>query len=90
MWHGSGFRQDRIGSALRGENPTALRRHVWPRYDWEPAERVTKPVWLYPPESWSRPAPQDRLGPQHDPLRRALVAQLEALSRSATGPSDQS
>jgi hypothetical protein len=58
-----------------------LHAHVWPRYDWEPAERVTKPVWLYPAEFWTLPSV--RLGPQHDELRAALTAEPIRLGATA-------
>ena len=51
-----------------------LHAHVWPRYGWEPADLVTRPVWLYPPERWLDPA--TALGPQHDALRAAITANL--------------
>ncbi|MEV7079951.1 hypothetical protein AB0N88_15575 [Streptomyces sp. NPDC093516] len=93
-WH-----RDRVGSALRGENPTVLRRldpgfrrvnleilgntdaflhaHVWPRYDWEPAERVRLPVWLYPRGMWTEE--RYALGARHEPLRRAIGEELDRL-----------
>jgi hypothetical protein len=102
----SDWQADRIGSALRGENPTVMARLPggfavigdvqWlpgycvlladdpavtrltdlprPRYDWEPADVVGKPVWLYPVERWS--APEHRLGPEHGPLRAAIRKNL--------------
>lgn len=79
---------DRIGAALRGENPTVLRRlesgfaaigdaHVWPRFAWESAEPVSKPVWLYPRDRWSDE--RFRAGPQHDALRDAVGSELDQL-----------
>ena len=82
----SGFR--RLNLEILGNTDNFLHAHIWPRYDWEPAERVSKPVWLYPAEFWSEPRYQ--LGPEHDPLRQAITTQLDALSSSATGSSDQS
>jgi diadenosine tetraphosphate (Ap4A) HIT family hydrolase len=72
----SGFR--RMNLDILGNTDDFLHAHVWPRYDWEPPERVTKPVWLYPPEFWTLDSL--RLGPQHQPLRDAIGRQLDALT----------
>lgn len=72
----TGYR--RLNLDILGNTDDFLHAHLWPRYDWEPPERVAKPVWLYPADHWSR---EDlRLGPQHDPLRTAIVEQLDELS----------
>ncbi|MGW1545533.1 diadenosine tetraphosphate hydrolase [Streptomyces sp. NPDC002346] len=109
------WRTDRIGAALRGENPTVLRRlesgfgvigdvqfdpafrrvdleilgntdpllhaHVWPRFEWEPADLVGAPVWLYPRDRWHDE--QFRLGPQDDLLRDAIGSELDELRSTA-------
>lgn len=67
-----GFR--RINLEILGNTDSFLHAHVWPRYDWEPQDRIGYPVWLYPDENWSDPA--TALGPQHDSLRAAIKAQL--------------
>ncbi len=67
-----GFR--RVNLEILGNTDPFLHAHVWPRYDWEPADLVGRPVWLYPGERWSDPA--SRLGPEHDELRAAITAQL--------------
>lgn len=72
----SAFR--RVNLEILGNTDAFLHAHVWPRYDWEPAEIVTKPVWLHPRENWSNPAL--RLSAEHDGLRGALTAQLETLA----------
>ncbi len=64
----------RLNFDILGNTDGFLHAHVWPRYDWEPAERVRKPVWLYPAEFWTFPSL--RLGPQHDELRAAITAEL--------------
>ncbi|MDQ0987500.1 HIT family protein [Streptomyces sp. V2I9] len=68
----------RVNLEILGNTDTFLHAHVWPRFDWEPGELVGKPVWLYPRERWS----DDRfaLGSQHDALRQAIGAELDALS----------
>src|SRR6478736_4734199 len=64
-----GFR--RMNFDILGNTDEFLHAHVWPRYDWEPADRENKPVWLYPPEFWTLPSL--RLGPQHDQLRESIT-----------------
>jgi diadenosine tetraphosphate (Ap4A) HIT family hydrolase len=48
----------RINYAIYGNTAPVLHAHVIPRYDWEPAERVTQPVWTYPTDRW-RDVPLD-------------------------------
>ncbi|MEU2437487.1 diadenosine tetraphosphate hydrolase [Streptomyces rubradiris] len=71
----------RVNLEILGNRDPFLHVHVWPRYEWEPAEVVGKPVWLYPRERWSDE--QFRLGPQHDVLRDAISGELDQL-RSVT------
>ena len=72
----SAFR--RVNLEILGNTDPFLHAHIWPRYDWEPPELVVKPVWLYPPEHWRDP--RFALGAQHDPLRAAITAELDAAS----------
>ncbi|MEP6815105.1 MAG: diadenosine tetraphosphate hydrolase, partial [Marmoricola sp.] len=53
-----------------------LHAHLWPRYEWEPADLVGGPVWGYDREKWSDPA--NWLGPQHDDLRARITQHLRA------------
>ena len=64
----------RVNLEILGNTDPYLHAHVWPRYEWEPAELVGRPVWLYPESRWSDAASQ--LGPQHDALRAAIAQQL--------------
>ena len=73
-----GFR--RLNFEILGNTDEFLHAHVWPRYDWEPADRVKKPVWLYPPAFWSFPSPQ--LGPHQNELRAAISDELLRLGGS--------
>ncbi|MGW1818691.1 diadenosine tetraphosphate hydrolase [Streptomyces sp. NPDC002125] len=70
----------RVNLEILGNTDPFLHAHVWPRYAWEPADRVRGPVWLYPRDRWS----DERygLGPRHDGLREAIGGELDAL-RSA-------
>lgn len=67
----------RVNLEILGNTDAFLHAHVWPRYEWEPAELVGAPVWLYPRGSWSDE--QYRLGPQHDELRAAIGSELDRL-----------
>ncbi|UUV36071.1 hypothetical protein NQK81_22415 [Amycolatopsis roodepoortensis] len=72
-----GFR--RVNLEILGNTDPFLHAHVWPRYDWEPAEVVGRPVWLYPVENWA-----SSLGPQHDSLRSELTAEIDRLRAAST------
>ncbi|WP_030207771.1 diadenosine tetraphosphate hydrolase [Streptomyces bikiniensis] len=67
----------RVDLEILGNTDPFLHAHVWPRFDWEPAEFVGRPVWLYPPDRWSDE--RFRLGPRHDALRDAIGEELDRL-----------
>ena len=66
----------RLNVEILGNTDAFLHCHVWPRYEWEPPEVVGRPVWLHDPARWRDPA--TALGPAHDGLRAALVAEVVA------------
>ncbi|MFL1379745.1 MULTISPECIES: diadenosine tetraphosphate hydrolase [unclassified Nocardiopsis] len=68
----------RVNLEILGNADPFLHAHVWPRFDWEPAELVTRPVWLYPRERWSDE--RYALGARHDGLREAIGAELDRLA----------
>ncbi|MER7922915.1 diadenosine tetraphosphate hydrolase [Streptomyces sp. NPDC096057] len=70
-----GFR--RVNLEILGNTDPFLHAHVWPRFEWEPAELVGKPVWLYPGDRWSDE--KFRLGPRHDVLRNEIGSELDQL-----------
>ncbi|MEV7065021.1 diadenosine tetraphosphate hydrolase [Streptomyces collinus] len=72
----TGFR--RVNLEILGNAEGFLHAHVWPRYDWEPAELVRRPVWLYPREMWCEE--RYALGPRHDRLREAIGEELDRLA----------
>ena len=43
----------RVNLEILGNTDPFLHVHVWPRFEWEPADVVRRPVWLYPRERWS-------------------------------------
>jgi diadenosine tetraphosphate (Ap4A) HIT family hydrolase len=65
----------RVNLEILGNTDDFLHAHVWPRYDWEPADLVRLPVWLYPRGTWSDE--RHRLGPRHDALRTAIGEELD-------------
>jgi diadenosine tetraphosphate (Ap4A) HIT family hydrolase len=68
----------RVNYAVYGNTAPVLHAHVVPRYDWEPADRITQPVWTYPVEQW-RDMPLDYDPAHHAPLRDKIrVALTEA------------
>lgn len=67
----------RVNLEILGNTDGFLHAHVWPRFDWEPADLVHMPVWLYPRDRWADE--QFALGPEHDPLREAIVDELDRL-----------
>jgi diadenosine tetraphosphate (Ap4A) HIT family hydrolase len=71
----------RVNLEILGNTDPFLHAHVWPRYAWEPAESVGRPVWLYPPEHWADPS--HALGPRHDALRTGIGEELDRLTGSA-------
>ncbi|MFF9557652.1 HIT family protein [Streptomyces albus] len=71
----TGFR--RVNLEILGNTDGSLHAHVWPRFEWEPTDLVRMPVWLYPRDRWTDK--QYALGPQHDPLRKAIGDELDRL-----------
>ncbi|MFE2264989.1 diadenosine tetraphosphate hydrolase [Streptomyces griseosporeus] len=67
----------RVNLEILGNSDGFLHAHVWPRFEWEPADLVRMPVWLYPHDQWTDK--QYALGPQHDPIRRAIGEELDRL-----------
>jgi diadenosine tetraphosphate (Ap4A) HIT family hydrolase len=67
----------RVNLEILGNADGFLHAHVWPRYEWEPAELVRMPVWLYPRARWSDE--RFALGAHHDPLRKTISGELDQL-----------
>ncbi|MCA9310217.1 MAG: HD domain-containing protein [Phycisphaerales bacterium] len=66
----------RINYEMLGNLEPALHAHVFPRYPDEPEDLRTKPVWLYPAESWN--APEHAFSEEnHGELREAIRAALQ-------------
>ncbi|OKI64850.1 HIT family protein [Streptomyces sp. MJM1172] len=76
----------RVNIEILGNTDPYLHAHVWPRYDWEPADLVRLPVWLYGEEEYWR-GERHALAPRHDALRAAIGEELDLLAgRQAAGP----
>ncbi|MFD4140359.1 diadenosine tetraphosphate hydrolase [Streptomyces sp. NPDC058572] len=71
----------RVDLEILGNTDPFLHAHVRPRFEWEPADVVGAPVWLYPRDRWN----DERfgLGPQHDVLRDAIGSELDRLRSPA-------
>ncbi|MFI9275792.1 HIT family protein [Kitasatospora sp. NPDC052896] len=71
----------RVNLEILGNTDGFLHAHVWPRYEWEPADLVGMPVWLHPRDRWHDE--RFRLGARHDGLREAIGAELDRLARES-------
>ena len=47
----------RMNLSIYGNTDAYLHAHIFPRDDWEPAERLPGPVWLYDRENWTDSGP---------------------------------
>ncbi|WP_406457826.1 diadenosine tetraphosphate hydrolase [Streptomyces sp. NBC_00876] len=74
----------RVNLEILGNTDGFLHAHVWPRFDWEPADLVRRPVWLYPHDRWTDQ--RYSLGPQHDSLREAIGEELDRNAIPVTAP----
>ena len=72
----------RINYEVLGNSFHVLHGHVHPRYEWEPPDRITGPVWRYPKDVRNAPefAYSDE---QHGELRAAITAELQRLIEQA-------
>jgi diadenosine tetraphosphate (Ap4A) HIT family hydrolase len=72
----------RINYEVLGNAVPRLHGHVHPRYEWEPPDKITGPVWRYPQELRNDPehAYSDA---KHGELRSAITAELQGLVERA-------
>lgn len=71
----------RCNYEILGNSLPFVHAHIFPRYDWEPPERLTGPVWNYPPAQLY--APEHALDERHEPLRAAIRAALDEVAAEA-------
>ncbi len=64
----------RVNVEILGNHDAFLHAHVWPRYEWEPPDLVTKPVWLYSSDHWTDSC--FALRRDHEDLRADLEAEV--------------
>lgn len=79
---GNGLR--RVNYEILGNTDAYLHAHVFPRYEWEPPDRLVGPVFLYPRDQWTAPEHQYDDG-RHGELRAAIAAHLAELSSTLDG-----
>ncbi|QVQ54130.1 diadenosine tetraphosphate hydrolase [Spiractinospora alimapuensis] len=68
----------RVNLEILGNTDPFLHAHVWPRFDWEPAELVSRPVWLYPAARWRDQ--RYALAARYDGVRAAIEEELSRLA----------
>jgi diadenosine tetraphosphate (Ap4A) HIT family hydrolase len=78
----------RINYDILGNTDTFLHAHVFPRYSWEPADRVTMPVFLYPGDRWSDPH-YHYTDQQHGALRVSIKDELVRITRDIVSGADK-
>jgi diadenosine tetraphosphate (Ap4A) HIT family hydrolase len=71
----SAFR--RMNYEILGNTDAYLHAHLFPRYEWEPPDRIGGPVWLYDPRELYGPAAA--LARRHDDLRGRITTELARL-----------
>jgi diadenosine tetraphosphate (Ap4A) HIT family hydrolase len=71
----------RVNYSIYGNTDAYVHAHVFPRYDWEPADRKPRPVWQYPPEMWTDPK-YDFDEAKHGELKEKIAAELSAIAKS--------
>jgi diadenosine tetraphosphate (Ap4A) HIT family hydrolase len=77
---GNDFR--RINYEVLGNAIPVLHGHVHARYEWEPPDRITGPVWRYPKEE--RNAPEHEYSDEkHGELRAGIAVELQSLIERA-------
>ena len=68
----------RVNYEILGNTDAFLHAHLFPRYAWEPADRIGMPVFLYPRENWTLSEHQYD-DARHGALRLLITEELEAL-----------
>lgn len=72
----------RINYEVLGNAEPILHGHVHPRYDWEPPDKITGPVWRYPKDV--RNDPQFAYSDEtYGELRGVITAEVHALIEQA-------
>ncbi|HZH59629.1 MAG TPA: hypothetical protein VEY70_08650 [Metabacillus sp.] len=72
----------RVNYSIYGNTDSYLHAHVFPRYNWEPIERIPYPVWQYSAEKW-RNANYHYSNEKHGELREKLSNRIYELMAEA-------
>jgi diadenosine tetraphosphate (Ap4A) HIT family hydrolase len=72
----------RVNYSIYGNTDAYLHAHVFPRYNWEPEERIPNPVWHYPGEKWCDPKYQYS-DIEHGEMREKLTNKIQELMGEA-------
>ncbi|MGP4040358.1 HIT family protein [Gracilibacillus sp. D59] len=72
----------RVNYSIYGNTDAYLHAHVFPRYNWEPEERIPYPVWQYSAEKWSNPEYQYSQE-THGELKGKLSKEIHELMEKA-------
>lgn len=70
----------RVNYSIYGNTDVYLHAHIFPRYDWEPEERIPKPVWLYSEDHWFEPKYQYSVE-EHGEMKEKLTQKLNELMK---------
>ncbi|SFM26324.1 Diadenosine tetraphosphate (Ap4A) hydrolase [Gracilibacillus orientalis] len=72
----------RVNYSIYGNTDAYLHAHVFPRYNWEPEERIPYPVWQYSSEKWRNPEYQYS-HETHGELKEKLNNEINELMKKA-------
>jgi diadenosine tetraphosphate (Ap4A) HIT family hydrolase len=72
----------RVNYEVLGNSMSWLHGHVHPRYAWEPAERIGRPVWCYP-DAERDAAEHAYSDTEHGARRSRIAGELERLMAAA-------
>ncbi|KQL56806.1 MULTISPECIES: HIT family protein [Bacillaceae] len=72
----------RVNYSIYGNTDPFLHAHIFPRYSWEPEERIPYPVWQYPKQNWTDENEQFQEN-KHGGLRAELTKHLHILMKDA-------
>jgi diadenosine tetraphosphate (Ap4A) HIT family hydrolase len=72
----------RVNYSIYGNTDVYLHAHIFPRYEWEPEERIPKPVWLYSDDHWFDSKFHFSMD-EHGKMKEELANKLNELIKNA-------
>ncbi|PXW88272.1 diadenosine tetraphosphate (Ap4A) HIT family hydrolase [Streptohalobacillus salinus] len=72
----------RVNYSIYGNTDAYLHAHVFPRYSWEPEERIPYPVWQYSGDKW-RNSEYQYSDKKHGKIKALLSAKIYELMEKA-------